>query len=108
MHYPPLRKYQRLQIWKNFFDRLESFQDGTVDVDELRDHLEELQDIEINGRQIRNAITTARQYAEWKGQVMKYEHLTTALEVARKFNDYSEKLRGGLTDDQIAEEEGIR
>lgn len=108
VHYPPLRAYQRLQIWKNFIDRLESFNDGAVDVDGLRDHLEELQDIEINGRQIRNAITTARQYAEWKDQVMNYEHLMTALEVAGKFDAYSEKLRGGLTDDQIAEEEGIR
>ncbi|KAJ4351209.1 uncharacterized protein N0V89_006548 [Didymosphaeria variabile] len=108
VHYPPLRAFQRLQIWRNFFDRLESFKDGTVDTDELRDHLEELQEVEINGRQIRNAITTARQYAEWKGKVMNYEHLKTALDVASKFDDYSEKLRGGLTDDQIAEEEGIR
>jgi SpoVK/Ycf46/Vps4 family AAA+-type ATPase len=108
VHYPPLRAFQRLQIWGNFFDRLESFKDGTVDVDELRDHLEELQSLEINGRQIRNAITTARQYAEWKGKVMKYEHLQIALDVAGRFNSYSEKLRGGLTDDQIAEEEGIR
>ncbi|KAF1969109.1 P-loop containing nucleoside triphosphate hydrolase protein [Bimuria novae-zelandiae CBS 107.79] len=87
---------------------LTSNRDGTVDVEDLRDHLEELQHIEINGRQIHNAITTARQYAEWKGKVMNYEPLTTALEVPSKFNDYSEKLRGGLTDDQIAEEEGIR
>jgi len=108
VHYPPLRAYQRLQIWNNFFNRLESFQDGTVDVDGLRDHLEELQKVEINGRQIRNVITTARQYAEWKNEVMKYEHLQTALEVTGKFNDYSEKLRGGMTDDQIAEEDGIR
>lgn len=108
VHYPPLGPFQRLQIWNNFFDRLESFKDGTVNVDELRDHLEELQAIEMNGRQIRNAITTARQYAEWKEKPMNYEHLTTALEVAGRFNDYSEKLRGGLTDDQIAEEEGIR
>jgi SpoVK/Ycf46/Vps4 family AAA+-type ATPase len=108
VHYPPLRAYQRMQIWKNFFDRLESFKDGSVDVDELRDHLEELQGIEINGRQIRNAITTARQYAEWKGKTMKYEHLKTALDAVADFNDYSEKLRGGMTEDQIAEEEGIR
>jgi SpoVK/Ycf46/Vps4 family AAA+-type ATPase len=108
IHYPPLRSYQRLQIWKNFFDRLESFRDGSVDVDDLRDHLEELQDNEINGRQIRNAITTARQYADWKGKTMKYEHLKTALEVAAEFNEYSEKLRGGLTDDEIALDDGIR
>ncbi|KAH6094709.1 hypothetical protein HBI65_122520 [Parastagonospora nodorum] len=108
VHYPPLRAYQRQQIWRNFFDRLESFKDGSVDVDELRDHLEELQAIEINGRQIRNAITTARQYADWKGKIMTFEHLRIALDVAAEFNDYSEKLRGGLTDDQIADEEGIR
>lgn len=109
VHYPPLRSFQRLQIWKNFFDRLESFKDGKVNVDELRDHLEELQSIEINGRQIRNAITTARQYAEWKNEgPMSYEHLKITLDVAGKFDSYSEKLRGGLTDDQIAEEEGIR
>lgn len=108
VHYPPLGPYQRLQIWQNFIVRLESFNDGTVDVDDLRDHLEGLQSIKINGRQIRNAITTARQYAEWKGEVMKYEHLKTALDVASEFDAYSEKLRGGYTDDQIAEEEGIR
>ena len=108
VHYPPLRAYQRLQIWNNFFNRLESFKDGTVDVDGLRDQLEELQKIEINGRQIRNVITTARQYAEWKNEPMKYEHLQTALEVTGKFNEYSEKLRGGMTDDQIAQEDGIR
>ncbi|KAF2994709.1 hypothetical protein E8E13_003158 [Curvularia kusanoi] len=108
VHYPPLRAYQRLQIWKNFFDRLESFKDGSVDVEELRDHLEKLQDLEINGRQIRNAITTARQFADWKGETMNYKHLEIALHVAAEFNEYSEKLRGGFTDDQIAEEEGLR
>ncbi|KAL5450209.1 hypothetical protein PMIN05_000936 [Paraphaeosphaeria minitans] len=108
VHYPPLRSYQRLQVWKNFFDRLESFEDGKVDVDDLRDHLEELGDIEINGHQIRNVITTARQYAEWKEAVMRFEHVEMALEVTGKFNEYSHKLRGGLTDDQIAYEEGIR
>jgi SpoVK/Ycf46/Vps4 family AAA+-type ATPase len=89
IHYPPLRPYQRLQIWKNFIDRLESFKDDTVDIDDLRDHQEALQERAINGRQIRNAITTARQFAEWKGERMKYEHLTTALEVTGKFDQYS-------------------
>jgi len=39
---------------------------------------------------------------------MNYKHFKMTLEVAGKFDAYSEKLRGGLTDDQIAEEEGIR
>jgi len=108
IRYPPLRPYQRLQIWKNFIDRLESFQDDKVDIDDLRDHLEELQNIEMNGRQIRNTITTARQYAEWKNDVMNYDHVKVALEIAGKWDTYSKGLRGGMTHDEIAEEEGIR
>ncbi|KAJ8105790.1 hypothetical protein OPT61_g9969 [Boeremia exigua] len=64
VHYPSLRAYQRLQIWKNFLDRVESFKDGSVNVEELRDHLEELQNLAINGSQVRNATTTARQFAD--------------------------------------------
>jgi hypothetical protein len=39
---------------------------------------------------------------------MNYEHLKIALDVAADFDHCSEKLRGGLTDHQIAEDEGIR
>lgn len=108
LHYPNLRAYQRLHIWQNFIDRLESFNDNTVDIEDLRDHLEELQAVEMNGRQIRNAITTARQYAEWKKRVMNYEHLRDVIEISGRFDTYLDKLRGGYTYDQAAEDEGIR
>ncbi|KAH7397487.1 P-loop containing nucleoside triphosphate hydrolase protein [Pyrenochaeta sp. MPI-SDFR-AT-0127] len=108
IHYPSLGPSQRRKIWNNFIDRLESFKDDTVDAEDLRGHIEDLQKFEMNGRQIRNAITTARQYAEWKGEKMDYEYLKDVVDVASKFDAYSTKLKGGFTDDQLAEEEGVR
>ena len=79
-----------------------------VDIDDLQDHLEELAKFEMNGRQIRNVITTARQYAEWKGKKLDYECLKDVIEISGKFDTYLTKLRGGFTYDQIAEDEGFR
>ncbi|KAK4937049.1 hypothetical protein LTR10_022235 [Elasticomyces elasticus] len=108
LQYPSLGNYQRLRIWENFFKRLESFDDNTIDFADLRDHLEDLAKEEMNGRQIRNAITTARQYAEWKGKIMTYEHLKDVIEVAGRFDKYMDKLHEGFTGDQLAEDEGLR
>lgn len=108
LHYPSLRPFQRLSIWRNFIKRLNSFGDGTIDIEDLENHLEELQQVEMNGRQIRNAITTARQYAEWKGKIMNYEHLKDVIEVSSRFDKYLDNLHGGYSYDQLAEGEGLR
>lgn len=108
MHYPNLGLYQRLRICENFIDRLESFQDAPVDIADLRDNLEKLKEEKMNGRQIRNAITTARQYAEWKKVTLTYEHLHDVIEVSGRFDKYLNKLNRGLTQDDIAEDEGLR
>ncbi len=109
LHYPGLGPYQRLRIWENFINRLESFgDDAKVDIADLRDHLEDLKEEEMNGRQIRNAITTARQYAEWKGTTLTYAHLKDVIEVSGRFDKYLNKLNEGFTQDQIAQNEGFR
>ena len=109
LHYPDLGPYQRLRIWDNFINRLESFgDDDKVDIADLRDHLEDLKEEKMNGRQIRNAITTARQYAGWKGSTLTFEHLKDVIEVSGRFDKYLDKLNGGFTGDQLAEEEGLR
>jgi hypothetical protein len=79
-----------------------------VDIANLQDHLEELAKSEMNGRQIRNVITTARQYAEWKKMKLDYKCLKDVIEISGKFDTYLTKLRGGMTYDQIAEDEGFR
>lgn len=108
LHYPSLDLNQRLQIWGNFISRLESFDDGSIDIGDLRSHLGDLSLEKMNGRQIRNAITTARQYAEWKGTTMTYEHLKDVIEVAGRFDKYLDNLHDGVTADQLAQEDGLR
>ena len=108
LHYPTLGAYQRLRIWENFFNRLETFDESGVDIADLKDHLEDLSHEKMNGRQIRNAITTARQYSEWKGTTLTYAELKDVIEISGRFDKYLDKLHGGYTQDQLMEDEGIR
>ncbi|KIV87674.1 hypothetical protein PV11_03205 [Exophiala sideris] len=108
LHYPSLGNTQRMRIWENFIKRLESFDDDTIDIEDLRYNLEDLSNAKMNGREIRNAITTARQYAEWKGTKMKYRHLREVIEVAGRFDKYLDTLHSARTADQLAEDDGVR
>ncbi|EXJ71047.1 uncharacterized protein A1O5_06040 [Cladophialophora psammophila CBS 110553] len=79
-------------------------------------HFEDLSKEKMNGRQIRNAITTARQYAEWQSgqskdgttKKMTYEHLKDVIEVAGRFDKYLDKPYGGFSVDRLAEDDGLR
>lgn len=108
LHYPALTPLQRSRIWENFLERLEKLRDPSIDFLDIRDHLEELKDEKMNGRQIRNAITTARQYAKWKNVTLTYTHLKDVIDVAGRFDEYLDDLHGGRTQDQLAQEEGVR
>lgn len=109
LHYPIPGPHQRMRIWENFINRLESFnEDGRIDIADLRDHLNDLKNEKMNGRQIRNAITTARQYAGWKGITLTNVHLKDVIEVSGRFDKYLDQLNGGFTQDQVAEGEGLR
>lgn len=96
LHYPPLGEEQRRIIWKTFIERLDEFGEDASDVENLLGSLDVLQREKLNGRQIRNAITTARQYAKWRKEVLTYDHLKDVIEVSAKFDDYLENIhRGG-------------
>ncbi|KAL6721996.1 hypothetical protein ACLMJK_001101 [Lecanora helva] len=72
LHHPGLGPYQRVQIWGDCLKFLESFSGNkTIDIANVRDHLEESKEEKMNGQQIRNAITTARQYTMWKGEALR-------------------------------------
>ncbi|KAI0971618.1 hypothetical protein F4678DRAFT_431330 [Xylaria arbuscula] len=108
LHYADLTSFQRIQIWGNFIRRLEKLEEKGIDFDDLRDHIEQLAKNKINGREIRNAITTARQYAKWENQLLDYKLLEGIIETAGRFDRYIEKLNGGYSQDQLAEDEGVR
>jgi hypothetical protein len=62
----------------------------------------------MNGRQIRNALTTARQLALFEKETMDFRHLKHAIKVSAKFDQYLKNVKHGATDDDIAREEGVR
>lgn len=108
LHYPNLGPQQRFRIWQTFIDRLERLDGEAVDIADLRDHIDVLKDEKLNGRQIRNVITTARQYAQWKHTTLTYDCLKDVIEVSGRFDTYLDKLHGGYTQDELAQDYGLR
>lgn len=126
LHYESLTKSQRRTIWKNFLNRLNNLEKGNltvepiterkrkyeenlgIDFDNIERHLADLAEEQMNGRQIRNAITTARQLAKFKKEGMTYKHLEHVIKISRKFDKYIEKVKDSYTDDQVAREQMLR
>ncbi|KAI9738381.1 MAG: hypothetical protein M1834_008884 [Cirrosporium novae-zelandiae] len=106
LHYDDLSDDQRLQIWRNFIKRLEGMEDNAVDIDDIRDNVKELSTYKMNGRQIRNAITTARQLASFKKRKMNFVHLRHVIKVASKFDKYLEGVHDVSPENRIARDEG--
>ncbi|KAF4634163.1 hypothetical protein G7Y89_g3947 [Cudoniella acicularis] len=88
LHYENLTRQQRSKIWKNFITSLAQTDSDAVDTTNLFKHVEELAALELNGREIRNALTTARQLALHKKKKMEFVHLRHVIKVAGKFERY--------------------
>ncbi|KAJ5263554.1 ATPase AAA-type core [Penicillium angulare] len=86
VHYPGLKKDDRRRIWFHFLPKLRNTRKDSH-VEELEERIEELSAIELNGREIRNAIQTATLFAEFQGGPMRYEHLLKVIGVAKEFKD---------------------
>jgi hypothetical protein len=74
-----------------------------ADLDELKEHIEELSDLDMNGREIRNALTTARQLALYKKKTLGWVHLSQAVNAARDFNKYLMDVQGHSNKDWARE-----
>jgi len=108
LHYENLTRTQRRAIWENFFKRLDEIEKDSVDTDNLREYLDELASHDMNGRQIRNSITTARQLARYKETKMNYGLLKHAIKVGSKFDNYLKTVKHNISDDELAREGGVR
>ncbi|KAK8007838.1 hypothetical protein PG989_001828 [Apiospora arundinis] len=106
IHYDNLTKNSRKAIWGNFFDMIEKSGED-ANMSELEGRLEELAGEEMNGRQIRNALLTARQLAQYRKERLGWEHLNQVMKTSAAFNKYLRTIKGH-TDDRWAREEGIR
>jgi hypothetical protein len=74
-----------------------------ADMEELKEHLDELSDLDMNGREIRNALTTARQLALYKKKTLGWVHLSQAVNAARDFNKYLSDVQGQTSKDWARE-----
>ncbi|TGO75035.1 hypothetical protein BELL_0239g00110 [Botrytis elliptica] len=112
LHYPSLTKVKRYEIWTMFITRLRELGETQVDFSDLEDHRWDLADYKLNGRQIRNAIQTSRQYVSWKNAkektTLNFDILKEIIEISGEFDVYINKLNNGMSPDQLAEEDGLR
>jgi len=106
LHYEDHTATARKAIWRNFFKILEN-READVNIGELEDHIDELAQEEMNGRQIRNTMTTARQLAIHRKERLDWSHLEEALMTSKEFDRYLKKVQGH-TDKQWARENRLR
>lgn len=116
IHYTSLTEHQRTKVWGNFISRLKQHNEEGIDFADLEDNIENLAKHKMNGREIRNVITTSRQYARWERKqqsanqnyLLNYRLVEEVIETSGQFDKYIAKLNGGLTHDQLAQDEGWR
>jgi hypothetical protein len=114
LRYKNLNRDQRRKIWENFITRLEQLVQERKDLPlgeqlpgfgvnaaDIKQHLDELAEAHLNGREIRNAISTARQLAMFYREPMQFKHLKSVIGEAQKFDDYLLELRDGITADEM-------
>ena len=108
LHYEKLKLNDRRTIWENFIRRLQKVEEVGIDFDDINKHMDDLARNELNGRQIRNAITTARQFARHREKDLDYADLQQVIKIALKFDKHTMEMQGGMNDDARKREEGIR
>ncbi|KAK4245454.1 Fidgetin-like protein 1 [Corynascus novoguineensis] len=99
LHYPPLDRPSRRAIWANFLDMLHddaeesnTNSNSVLDYDGIATHLDDLAAREMNGRQIRNAMSTAGQLALFEGVPIRWEHVEVAMGAAADFDSHLRRV----------------
>lgn len=109
LHYKPLGLPERKKVWRNFIKHLENLsEEKNIDFDDLMDNVEKLATKELNGRQIRNSITLARQLAQYEGEMLNHEHLEDVIKLAADLDDYVKGINEDMSDEDRMRELGFR
>ncbi|GAB1316432.1 hypothetical protein MFIFM68171_06642 [Madurella fahalii] len=106
LSYPRLDEESRLKIWHNFVQMLRKTKDR-IDHEDLEMNLHKLAKVEMNGREIRNTITTARHLAKFRKEILRYKHMQDAVKSVQRFNQYLEEVKG-VSDDDWARADRLR
>jgi SpoVK/Ycf46/Vps4 family AAA+-type ATPase len=96
VHYPDLDVKSRRKIWAMFINQLDP---SSANIEVLRENLDSLAESELNGREIRNTVKTARQLANYRKRPLDYTHFERVLKVANDFEDYLVRTKGHTSND---------
>jgi SpoVK/Ycf46/Vps4 family AAA+-type ATPase len=97
LRYEKLQRHQRRQIWLNFMSHLKELgEQECIDFNDIELNIDELAEYPMNGRQIRNSITTGRQLAKYQQVKMAFSHLKRTIILADKFDKYLGNVREGV------------
>lgn len=111
IYYPPLKDDDRIQIWENFFsvieEELKKDGDLRIDLEDLRSSVRRFSRHILNGREIRNAIRTARHLALFRSQTFSTIHLEQTIRIVKEFDEYIKDTKG-QTDAELAESMRVR
>lgn len=106
LHYPPLNREGRWEVWRNFLHSLSEAGEN-MNREDISKKLDMLARHKLNGRQIRNTIKTARQLARYKKETLRFAHVSQAVAVVNEFEKYVRDVRT-LDDEQYARRAGFR
>lgn len=91
----------------NFIQRLKDVKED-MDLEDIERHIDDLangsQNGHMNGRQIRNAVNTARQLARFRAAPLNHEHLKHVIKISKQFDEYVDEIREGINDEDMARE----
>lgn len=97
LRYERLQRHQRKQIWLNFMSHLQELgEQERINFNDIELNIDELAEYPMNGRQIRNSITTGRQLAKYQQVKMGFSHLKRTIILAGKFDKYLGNVREGV------------
>ncbi|TFB01901.1 hypothetical protein CCMA1212_006345 [Trichoderma ghanense] len=82
LHYEPLTEPQRAQIWRNMFNNFKLLGKDDMDFDDIDGYVDELANWRMDGHQMQNVMTRARQLAQFQGRKMSASHLESAVRLA--------------------------
>jgi len=110
-----LSEDSRYKIWDNLLSRLYKILqesppgiEGSADIVELQGKLTELAKVPMNGREIRNSISSARRLAMWNHERLEFKHLQVVISEAAKFNEYLLVLQGEMSGVDISRRQHAR
>jgi len=110
LHYSNPTREQRRLIWTGYLNKLKGHdkEEPNIDLSDVTSNLDRLAEYPMNARQIRNTITTANQLRSFHRRELRFSDLETVISVAGAFDQYLQTVHGGISDEELARNRGIR